>query len=161
MRTFKPHFKHMLMLFICTSLFQVATQVNAELVETPEVAAHHAQDSIDWPGIYQGFTPCADCMGVKTELALNKNSYVLITQYIGKSVKEFVEKGKFTWDSKTKTIVLTARKSETTRMYLVGDNNSTLTQLDSNGNRITGELAHRYILRKNDISKTPAQHSTH
>ena len=118
------------------------------------------QNSLDWPGVYHGFLPCDDCKGVKATLALNKNnSYILITQYVGKSEREFVEKGKFTWDNNSNTIVLTPRDSSTTRQYFVGEN--MLTQLDNNGNRISGKLADRYILRRTDIKESAPSHSSH
>jgi uncharacterized lipoprotein NlpE involved in copper resistance len=134
--------------------------VFAESTATMNSDAHHAQNSLDWPGIYYGFLPCDDCKGVKAKLALNKNnSYIFISQYIGKSDREFVEKGKFTWGDKSNTIVLTPRNSSTTKHYLVGEN--MLIQLDDNGNRITGKLADRYILRRNDITESASPHSAH
>jgi uncharacterized lipoprotein NlpE involved in copper resistance len=118
------------------------------------------QNNLEWPGVYQGFTPCGDCQGVKTSLAFNSNSsYVLITQNIGKSLREFVEKGKFTWDEKTKKITLIPRKGETTRYYLVGDN--TLTQLDNIGNPMPSKQADRYVLRRTETSGKPPTHSMH
>jgi copper homeostasis protein (lipoprotein) len=91
---------------------------------------------------------------------LNKNnSYILIIQYVGKSDREFVEKEKFTWGNESNTIVLTPRNSSTTQQYLVGENN--LIQIDKNGNRISGKLADRYILRRTDITETPQSHSSH
>jgi uncharacterized lipoprotein NlpE involved in copper resistance len=122
--------------------------------------SHAAHDNLDWPGMYFGFLPCDDCKGVKTTLGLNKNhSYILITQYIGKSEREFVEKGKFTWGTQERTIVLTPRKSSATKYFLVGED--MLTQLDENGERFSGEQAHRYILRRTDVTGLSQQHSSH
>lgn len=134
--------------FVCDPIF----------AETPEIksnAPHHEHDKLDWPGIYNGFLPCADCIGLKTSLALNKNnSYILITQYTGKSPRDFVEKGKFTWSDKKDKIVLTSRDGSTTHHFLVGEN--TLTQLDNNGNRISGKEADRYVLRRTDVTSEPS-----
>ncbi len=134
---------------------------NLAVAETNDKDSHHqTQHSLDWPGLYHGFTPCADCMGVKTTLALNtNNTYVLITQNVGKSIREFVEKGKFTWGDKSNTIILTPRKSTTTQYYLVGEN--TLTQLDAKGERFTSKDADRYVLRRTDVTNSPQEHSTH
>ena len=56
--------------------------------------------------------------------------------------------GKFTWNEKGNTITLTpADKSQTTQ-YLVGEN--LLTQLDKQGNKITGDNASRYVLSKSN-----------
>ena len=94
-------------------------------------------------------------------LALNPNndSYILISQYVGKSEREIVEKGKFAWGDTNKTVVLTPRNSTQTRQFLVGDNQ--LTQLDNNGNLVTGSTAERYILRRNDLKQPQSQASHH
>lgn len=160
MRTVKQHVKQSLTLILFIATFSSNGNVFAETGDTDTAKAeHHAQTSIDWPGVYQGFLPCDDCKGVKTTLALNKNNtYLLITQYVGKSEREIVEKGKFTVGDQNNTIALTPRNSTQTRHYFVGEN--TLTQLDSNGNHITGEHANRYVLRRNEIS-SKAQTSSH
>jgi len=155
MRTFRQPFKQILTFFLFIAVF---SGYNSAFSETAE-NTHHAQNSLDWPGVYYGFTPCDDCKGVKTTLALNKNnSYILITQYVGKSEREIVEKGKFTLGNENNTIVLTPRNSSTTRQYLVDEN--MLIQLDDNGNRISGKLADRYILRRKAMTE-PAAHSSH
>ena len=144
-------FRQLFTLFFFIALFLGVQPVFAETSE---------QNSIDWPGVYLGFIPCDDCKGIKTTLALNKNnSYLLITQYVGKSEKEIVEKGKFTWGSQEHTIVLTPRNSSTTRQYLVGEN--ALTQLDDHSNLISGGLANRYILRRNELKQSASSHSSH
>lgn len=160
MHTFgKP--KQSLAVLIFAALFSAGSPVFAEMDETSQHEAHHAKNSLDWPGIYLGFLPCADCNGLKTSLALNQNnSYVLITQYVGKSPREFVEKGKFTWSDKDNTIVLTPRNSGVSHQYFVGEN--MLIKLDDNGRRFSGKLAERYILRRTDVTSEPqSQHSGH
>ncbi|ASF45554.1 copper resistance protein NlpE [Methylovulum psychrotolerans] len=154
MRILTPPFALLALITLCLGNAPV-------FAENPDPhAAHHAQTSIDWPGVYYGFTPCADCKGVKTSLALNSNgSYILMTQNVGKSDREFVEKGKFTWHEDTKTIILTPRNSPNSRHYLVGED--TLTQLDSNGSVITGKNADGYILRRNALSQPQAAHPSH
>jgi uncharacterized lipoprotein NlpE involved in copper resistance len=138
-----------------------ASAFNPVVAETADAkdSHQHEQHKLEWSGIYQGFTPCADCIGVKTTLALNKNeTYLLITQFAGKSEREFVEKGKFSWDSNSNTIALTPRNSSTTSLqYAVGDN--LLTQLDSNGKRFTGKLAEKYVLRRNDVTEKSPSHA--
>lgn len=160
MRTFRQQFKQILAFSLFIAIFSGSNSVFAETADTKDGDAHHVQNSLDWPGIYRGFLPCDDCKGVKTTLALNKNnSYILLTQYVGKSEREFVEKGKFTSDNKNNTVMLTPRDSSTTRHYFVGEN--MLTQLDDNGNRISGKLADRYILRRSDVTESPQSHSSH
>jgi copper homeostasis protein (lipoprotein) len=156
MQTFKQILAFFLIIVISSSI----TPAFAETADTKDKDVHHSQDSLDWPGIYYGFLPCADCKGVKTTLALNKNgSYMLITQYVGKSEREIVEKGKFTWDDKNNNVVLTPRNNSATRYYFVGENR--LIQLDDKGDRITGNLAERYVLRRTDMAEPANSHSSH
>jgi len=162
MQTLRHQLKRMLPFFLLSASIAAFNPVQAETTEVSGKDAHHGHEKRDWPGIYNGFLPCADCMGVKTTLALNKNSsYVLITQNVGKSPRDFVEKGKYAWDEKSSTLVLTPRKGENkkTHQYAVeGDN---LIQLDDHGNRYTGKLADSYILRRNDVTSEPPEHSGH
>ncbi|QWF71651.1 copper resistance protein NlpE N-terminal domain-containing protein [Methylomonas paludis] len=158
MRTFRQKFIPAFLSLAYLAIFSAGRPVFAEATETKNAEAHHAHGHIDWPGIYNGFTPCADCIGIKTTLALNANdSYVLLTKFTGKSEREFVEKGKFTWNDASNIITLTPRNSTTSQQYLVAEN--MLIQLDNNGNRFTGKLADRYILRRNDITQTAPSHS--
>jgi uncharacterized lipoprotein NlpE involved in copper resistance len=150
-------------ILVFSVLIAISSGINtvcSEPAETIDKDSHHAQNNLDWPGVYFGFLPCDDCKGVKATLALNKNnSYILITQYVGKSDREIVEKGKFAPGNKSNTLVLTPRKSSTTKQYLVGENQ--LIQLDDDGNRISGKLADRYILRRKDVTDPTSSHPAH
>ncbi len=143
--------------------FAVNNTAFAESTDTPsEHESHHEQTNSEWPGVYNGFVPCEDCTGIKTSLALNSNNtYLLIRQYVGKSEREIVEKGKFTTGNNNTTLVLTPRNNleATNHYYLVGDNS--LTQLDNNGNAITGKKADKYVLRKNDLKPPKGGHAGH
>lgn len=158
MRTFKQHFKQILAFFLFIAFFSNHSLAFAETAETANI--NHAENSVDWPGVYYGFLPCDDCKGIKSTLALNKNnSYILITQNVGQSKRDIVEKGKFTSGDKSNTLVLTSRDGSTTRQYFVSEN--MLIQLDNNGNRVSGKLADRYILRRSDVTESPQSHSSH
>ncbi len=161
MRTISKSFKVTLSCLALISTISAYTPVFAESADTQNHDSHHnAQNSLDWPGIYNGFLPCDDCMGLKTSLALNKNSsYVLIYQYTGKSPRDHVEKGKFTWGEQNNTIVLTSKDGSTSRQYFVGEN--ILIQLDSKGERPTGKLADHYILRRTDMTDSEPAHGGH
>ncbi|MGY6275831.1 copper resistance protein NlpE [Methylomonas sp. MgM2] len=136
--------------------------VNPVMAETDGAAEHSGHVKRDWPGIYNGFLPCADCVGIKTSLALNKNgSYVLITQNVGKSPRDFVEKGKYAWDDNTDTLVLTPRKGKGDKIHQYAVDDNALIQLDEHGNRHTGKLADNYILQRNDVTSEPPEHSGH
>jgi uncharacterized lipoprotein NlpE involved in copper resistance len=157
MRTLRRQLKQISAFFIFIAILACNNSVFAEPTET---STNQAEKSIDWPGIYYGFTPCDGCEGIKTTLALNKNSsYMLMTQNVGPSKREFVEKGKFTWDSQNKIINLTPRDNSTPRQYSVDEN--ILIQLDENGNRISGKLADRYILRRTEMAEPSKPHSSH
>jgi len=152
-------FKQTLTFILFTAIFSAYNPAFAETTETNKHDGHQAHKNL-WSGIYNGFLPCADCAGIKTSLALNKNnSYVLITQYVGKSPRDFVEKGKYVWSEEANTITLTPRKSGTIHQYFVGED--MLIQLDKDGNRITGKLADNYILRRNDVTAEPPSHPSH
>jgi uncharacterized lipoprotein NlpE involved in copper resistance len=153
--------KYMVLCFFL-GLLSINSPVFAEATETTtEETAVHEQHHFDWSGVYHGFLPCNDCKGIKMTLALNPNndSYILISQYIGKSDREIVEKGKFAWGDTDKTVVLTPRNSTQTRSYLVGENK--LTQLDNNGNLVAGESAERYVLRRAELKQPQSQASHH
>lgn len=151
--------KKTMTLFLFLAAFSSYNTVFAETAETSDhaTAEHHTQTSLDLTNVYQGFLPCDDCKGIKTSLALSKsNNYILLTQFVGKSDKELVEKGKFVWGSQGNSIVLTPRNNTETRHYSVGE--GTLTQLDNQGEAITGKLADRYVLHS--IKATPPKATT-
>lgn len=129
----------------------------AESAPAADHNAHHPQTQQQpkqlSSGVYRGLLPCDDCYGQKTELALNSNgSYLMIWQYTGKSPRDYVEKGKFTWDEASNTVTLVARKEGAApRKYLVTD--SQLIQLDENGNRHTKQ-AERYVLNRTELKES-------
>src|SRR5690606_26422252 len=102
-----------------------------------------SQNSLDWHGTYSGTLPCADCPGIRYILTLNAdNSYELKTQYLERSDSIHTESGKFTWDKSGNQIALANRSEK----FQVGENQ--LFHLDTEGNRITGDLAEHYVLSK-------------
>lgn len=110
--------------------------------------AHNSQNALDWMGTYRGITPCADCEGIETALALHENNtYELTTRYLGKGDEIFRESGSFTWNENGNQIDLdiTDEGSRSTG-YLIQENQ--IVQLDLDGNRITGDLADHYVLTK-------------
>ena len=115
--------------------------------DTVVVDSHNSENSLDWAGIYEGTTPCADCEGIKTVLELRDDkTYALSQTYLGKpeAENEFTKTGNFVWDETGSKVLL---KSENdTLQYKVGENQ--LWMLDKSGNVITGDLADLYILKK-------------
>ncbi|WP_017294935.1 copper resistance protein NlpE N-terminal domain-containing protein [Geminocystis herdmanii] len=111
-----------------------------------ETVGDTSANSLDWNGTYQGMIPCASCEGIKTTLTLNQDlSYVMSTEYVGKSEEVLEVKGTFKWNNAGNTISLDSVK-DAPNQFLVGEN--MLFQLDMEGNRITGDLADKYILTK-------------
>ena len=114
--------------------------------------------SLDFHGVFYGFLPCSDCNGIKTTLSLKqKNNYLLVTQPARESSREYYEKGKYSWNDETRTVVLTPRKASTTRQYYI-ENEGTLIQLNADGTRIIGDEADDYILRRSDTVKSREVH---
>jgi copper homeostasis protein (lipoprotein) len=115
---------------------------------------HTSQTSLDWHGTYAGVVPCADCAGIETFITINEDlSYHVRTRYLGKDDRVFEHQGSFTWEESGNVIHL-KDFSEGPDRYHVGEN--LLFQLDKQGERITGDLAEKYILRKLASGKTAA-----
>lgn len=109
---------------------------------------HNARIALDFTGTYRGVVPCADCEGIQTTLILAaEEKYQLQTVYLGKSEQVFEETGTYRWNEAGNTITLEGIENAPNQ-YFVGEN--MVFQLDMEGNRITGELAEMYILRKTE-----------
>ena len=113
-----------------------------------EAKPDNSRTSLDWPGVYRGVLPCADCEGIETEITLNADlTYVISLIYLGKNNETFKENGNFKWDEAGAKITLeNIDPKAATNQYLVGEN--ILFKLDINGNRIEGDLKEKYQLKK-------------
>ena len=100
-------------------------------------------------GLYQGITPCADCAGIETSLGLSDGMvFTLELKFAGKEPPEVIQQsGRYAWSDAGDMIILGGIDSTRlpTRFLVDGER---LIQLDPSGNRITGELADKYILSK-------------
>jgi heat shock protein HslJ len=113
---------------------------------SPVYIGDNVRNNLDWSGTYTGVLPCADCSGIETRLSLYKDgNYILIQKYQGKE-GSFESKGTFKWSSLVNNITLTDAKNGTDTHYAVAEQQ--ITQLDLEGNVITGQLANNYILAK-------------
>ena len=114
----------------------------------PEVqaidAAHNSQNSLNWDGVYTGVIPCADCPGIEVQLTLNTDATYTIQYSYMEREHSFTYSGTFKWNETGNKITLDTQEMPSD--YIVGEN--TLTQLDMDGNIITGELADKYVLTK-------------
>ena len=96
-------------------------------------------------GTYTGKIPTASGEGMIVSITLSDSTYVKSTEYVNKKNSKSEEKGKYTWNAAGNTIILDGVK-DAPNQYFVGEN--TLTQLDMEGNKITGDMADLYILKK-------------
>lgn len=98
-------------------------------------------------GTYLGVLPCADCEGMRTTIGIAEDStWWSQTIYHGKSDSVFISGGTFTIDAAGSKITLKKLDGNLFNIYAAGENK--LTQLDQNGNPITGKQADQYILYK-------------
>ncbi len=110
------------------------------------VADVHNPQNSDYKGIYTGKLPAADGEGILISIELGDNTFVRKTEYLSMRHHVYEEHGNFTWNNAGNTIILQETDKEAPNQYLVGEN--TLTQLNMEGNEITGELANMYVLKK-------------
>jgi len=122
-----------------------AETTSEKIVEEKVVIdSHTSESSLDWEGTYIGTLPCADCEGIERTITIKKDqTFVAKDNYLGKKDGVFDGRGYIKWIDNGQKILL-SDDNETS--YLVGEN--TLTQLDKSGNKVTGELADFYILKK-------------
>lgn len=119
-----------------------------ELLEIPLPVGDNSQNSLDWAGTYFAVLPCAHCEGIETWVTLNPDgTFELKTNYLGlNDALEEIYTGKFKWDESGSMVQLEGLIGNAPGKYKVGENQ--IWHLDKDGNRIEGELAERYILKK-------------
>lgn len=94
-------------------------------------------------GSYQGTLPCADCPGIDYQISLYEDStYQAITSYQGRG-NNIAETTTGKWTQAADTILV--QDGKTLRRFLAAPHQ--LTQLDGEGQVITGALASYYILK--------------
>lgn len=131
-------------LIIC--LFAASCTTNQKTTQTVS-NEHNSENSLDWDGIYRGVLPCADCEGLLTTVYLQKDlSFTIKYNYLGKPAGNFEQKGKFKWNTQGSQIVLQPNDNSSPTIFSVGE--GIITQLDQEGNKITGDLANNFILSK-------------
>lgn len=112
----------------------------------PAAVGDNSRNALDWAGVYTGTVPCADCAGIRTRIELRDDgSFSRSLVYLGEDEQPFTDTGRFEWDDTGSRITLPAGGRDT-QQYLVGEN--ALFHLDSDGQRITGDLAAAYRLEK-------------
>ena len=130
--------------------FNACKSKNSAKEEIPSSIStlHNSQNSLDWAGTYMGVVPCADCPGIETRVTLNQDgTYTMVRRYLDKG-DAFETKGTFKWNETGSNVILTDARDKTVTHFWVGENK--ITQLDMEGNVITGQLANNYILARVD-----------
>lgn len=115
---------------------------------SPLPIGDNSQNSLDWPGTYFATLPCASCEGIETWVTLNQDgTFQLKTHHMGlNDDREEIFTGKFTWDPTGSMVTLQGLIGGAPGKYKVGENQ--IWHLDRDGNRIAGDLADRYVLKK-------------
>lgn len=106
---------------------------------------HNAKNSLDYIGTYTGKVPTASGEGMIVSITLSDSTFVKNTEYVNKKNSKSEDKGKYTWNAAGNTVILEGVK-DAPNQYFVGEN--TLTQLDMEGNKVVGDLAEQYVLKK-------------
>ncbi len=119
--------------------------VNMEMDELRGSDMHNSQTSLDWAGTYVGMLPCSNCEGIDTELRIEDDVYVLKTLRKGVDNAYLEQTGNITWSDDGSMIILGGIE-DGPFMYKVEENR--IVQLNTSGNRNTGDKANAYILRK-------------
>jgi len=175
MQTIIKIIKQPLILIALSILFSALNPVGAEsdkemqdkLLRQREALQHgqHANHAStvsngpDFRGVYYGYFPCQeeDCSGIKKTLSLKRNNnYLLVTQPAKPSSREFYEKGKFTWNDDTRTVVLIPKDNASKGQLRIVDE-GTLIQLNPDGSALAGDQDD-YTLRRGDMVKSREVH---
>ncbi|MDD2722831.1 MAG: copper resistance protein NlpE [Methylovulum sp.] len=175
MQTLKKQLKQNLVLIFFSTLLLANNPATAEtdqasqekllrarVLNNQQKADHSAhlkpiEKALEFHGVFYGYLPCNDCDGIKVTLSLKQNNnYLLVTQPARNSSKEFYEKGKYTWNDKTRTVVLTSRKDGSIRQYRIEDE-GTIIQLNNDGSPMAGDKD-SYALRRSDKVKSREVH---
>lgn len=142
------HYAIFLMVFLLINACSDSTTEKANAEATDEKVAddaHTSQNSLEYWGTYTGELPCADCEGIKVMLIITESDeFKRKISFIGKDNEVIVEKGKIKWLEGGSVIEL--HDVDPPRLFRVGENS--ITQLDEDGEVITGKLAKMYVLQK-------------
>lgn len=114
----------------------------AQAANDRRTSTHHEGT---YQGVYRGDLPSASGSGMMVTINLTGDRYVKTIVYNEDATREeYKTEGHYTWNDAHN--IITLEGEEKPNSYMVGNNE--LYHLDVDGNRITGELADQYILRK-------------
>lgn len=110
--------------------------------EAPPDNAHNSRNALDWAGVYEGVTPCADCPGIKLRLTLQQDGrYELSTQYLERPVAPQTARGQFSWNAAGSTVTLDAAGGN--QQFRVGEGR--LLQLNRDGTAPPWDTPYRVL----------------
>lgn len=132
---------------LLVSCNQPKNQHKSTLSETEEL-------DLNLPAMYSGTLPCADCPGIDYQLILEENRFTEISHYQDRSAGNFEEKG--TWKVNGDTLTLIGLEDLILKRFLVDE--SSLTLLDMNSQRVTGDLADMYVLERAGNQQSIREH---
>lgn len=121
---------------------------STETVDQAFKDEHNAKNSLDYQGTYKGTLPTASGEGMEVTIVLGEDTYSMSVLYVGKETKATTQEGKYIWNEAGTTVTLEG--VEAPNQYFVGEN--VLFHLDADSNKIEGELAAQYQLKK-DMDK--------
>lgn len=113
------------------------------------VKKENPQNANGIEGVFIGNLPCGDCAAVRTMVKLSAPDNIEVNRlYVGKSDSLFSITGKFNFNKENNRI--TFKEKGQLNQYIWAENK--ITQLDPNGNRITGKFADKYILTRDTLN---------
>ena len=125
-----------------TIVNELPTKNSNELVD-----GHTAQNSLSWPGRYEGTLPCADCPGIKTMLELNQDgSFHYMSYYMERKVDTTHMHGTIQWQNNGSQIILVNNGVPDSSMQFFVKENA-IEKLDMEGKKIDGDIGRYYELK--------------
>lgn len=124
---------------------EVATEevvVSTDTLVSPDKS--NAQSALDYEGTYEGIIPSASGSGIKIVINLTGKNYTKDESYVGVKNSDTHTSGTYTWNDAGN--VITLQNDEKPNQYFVGEN--TLTMLNMDGQKVTGDIGKEYILHK-------------
>lgn len=108
----------------------------------------------NFPVVYSGVIPCADCPGIDYTLVLEENHFTEWSHYIDRSQNLFHQEG--TWTLKSDTLKLYTPQGDINKTFLYDEQN--LSMLDHNLQKINGELEGNYQLTRSPEEESIRSH---
>lgn len=106
------------------------------------IDGHTSKTSLDWPGIYKGVIPCADCPGIEMTVKLSEDQKIEIKSVYQSRDSEFIEDSEFEWLDDGLRIY--SEIDEQKYYFKIEENR--IVYLDQEGNKVNSDL--NYTLKK-------------